>query len=66
MYLATWAVLIQFLFGLIVPLCTGADTPCDEDGTPKYEPSHPIALDCVLALKNPLVSWMRVAGTFSQ
>merc|ERR1719272_756588 len=32
MYMATWAVLIQFLFGLIVPLCTGQETPCDEDG----------------------------------
>merc|ERR1719329_2020522 len=51
MYMATWALLIQFLFGLIVPCCTGVATPCDEDGTPKYEPSHPIALYCVLALK---------------
>merc|ERR1719313_2526447 len=38
MYMATWALLIQFLFGLLVPLCTGTPTPCDEDGTPKYEP----------------------------
>merc|ERR1719446_1801785 len=51
MYMATWAVLIQFLFGLIVPLCTGTATPCDEDGTPEYKPAHPIALYCVLALK---------------
>merc|ERR1719375_893273 len=51
MYMATWALLIQFLFGLLVPLCTGQDTPCDEDGTPKYEPKHPIALYAVLALK---------------
>jgi len=51
MYMATWAILIQFLFGLIVPLCTGTATPCDEDGTPEYKPAHPIALYCVLALK---------------
>jgi len=51
MYMATWALLIQFLFGLLVPLCTGKETPCDEDGTPKYEPAHPIALYVVLALK---------------
>merc|ERR1719440_1210795 len=51
MYMATWALLIQFLFGLIMPLCTGQETPCDEDGTPKYEPKHPIALYAVLALK---------------
>jgi len=51
MYMATWAILIQFLFGLIVPCCTGVQTPCDEDGTPVYKPAHPIALYCVLALK---------------
>merc|ERR1719265_41912 len=51
MYMATWAILIQFLFGLFVPCCTGAETPCDEDGTPKYEPANPIALYCVLAMK---------------
>merc|ERR1719161_122519 len=51
MYMATWALLVQFLFGLLVPLCTGAQTPCDKDGTPKYEPAHPVALYCVLALK---------------
>merc|ERR1719443_2177378 len=51
MYMATWALLIQFLFGLLVPLCTGTATPCDADGTPKYEPDHPIALYTVLALK---------------
>merc|ERR1719161_1878802 len=51
MYMATWALLIQFLFGLLVPLCTGTPTPCDEDGTPKYEPDHKIALYAVLALK---------------
>jgi hypothetical protein len=52
MYMATWAVLIQFLMVLIIPCCTGStDVKCDEDGTPVYEPAHPIALYCVLALK---------------
>merc|ERR1719375_341507 len=51
MYMATWAILVQFLFGLIVPLCTGTPTPCDEDGTPKYEPEHKWALYAVLTLK---------------
>merc|ERR1719443_1342283 len=51
MYMATWALLFQFLFGLIVPFCTGTPTPCDADGTPTYTPAHPIALYAVLALK---------------
>jgi len=51
MYMATWAVLVQFLMCLIIPLCTGRTDKCDEDGTPKYEPDHKIALYCVLALK---------------
>merc|ERR1719359_1906767 len=29
MYMATWALLFQFLFGLLVPLCTGTETKCD-------------------------------------
>merc|ERR1719235_1208546 len=51
MYMATWALLFQFLFGLLVPLCTGTATPCDEDGTPIYKPKHEIAAYAVLALK---------------
>jgi len=51
MYMATWAVLIQFLMVLIIPCCTGATSKCDEDGTPEYKPENPIALYCVLALK---------------
>ena len=41
--MATWAGLIQFYFGLIVPVCTGRATPCDEDGTTEYKPARPIA-----------------------
>ena len=52
MYMATWAVLIQFLMVLIIPCCTGStEVKCDEDGTPVYAPENPIALYCVLALK---------------
>merc|ERR1719146_32418 len=51
MYMATWAVLIQFLVGLVVPLATGSPLQYDEDGTPKYEPSNPILLYIMLALK---------------
>merc|ERR1719298_128966 len=51
MYMATWALLIQFLFGLLVPLCTGTATPCDDDGTPVYKPQNEIATYAVLALK---------------
>ena len=52
MYMATWAVLVQFLMCLIVPCCTGStENKCDEDGTLVYKPEHPIALYCVLALK---------------
>merc|ERR1719158_2285450 len=51
MYMATWALLFQFLFGLLVPLCTGQASPCDKDGNPTYKPKNEVALYCVLALK---------------
>merc|ERR1719329_845017 len=38
MYMATWAVLVQFLMCLIVPCATGEPAKCDEDGTPVYAP----------------------------
>ena len=61
MYMATWAVLSQFLFGLLVPLCIGTATPCDEDGAPQYTPSHPIAVYGVL----PISCWDgHVSGRF--
>merc|ERR1719161_54284 len=41
MYMACWAVLVQFLMCLVVPLVTGKPAQCDEDGTPKWEPAHP-------------------------
>merc|ERR1719335_423624 len=50
MYMSTWAVLIQFLMVLLIPLCTlvmegKAHHPeIDEDGHPKWKPEGKIAL----------------------
>merc|ERR1719191_1428868 len=51
MYMATWAVLIQFLMCMIVPLATGSPAKTDADGTPIYEPTNPILTYIALALK---------------
>jgi len=51
MYMATWAVLLQFLMCLVVPLLTGKPAEIDEDGNVKWEPSNKIALYAVLAVK---------------
>merc|ERR1719158_1332511 len=51
MYMATWAVLIQFLMCLVVPIATGSPAKTDDDGTPIYEPSNPILTYIALALK---------------
>merc|ERR1719171_932147 len=51
MYMATWAVLIQFLMVLVVGLTTAGPVECDEDGTPKWEPSNPILTYVALGLK---------------
>merc|ERR1719388_422423 len=51
MYMATWAVLIQFLMCLVVPLATGEPAKTDADGTPIYEPKNPILTYIALALK---------------
>merc|ERR1719456_1152049 len=51
MYMATWAVLIQFLMVLFVGLTTGGNVDCDEDGTPKWEPAHPYLTYVALGLK---------------
>merc|ERR1719355_532586 len=39
MYMATWAVLIQFLMVIFVGLTSGKDVELDEDGSPKWEPT---------------------------
>merc|ERR1719460_1063807 len=51
MYMATWAVLIQFLMVIFVGLTTAGPVPIDEDGTPKWEPTHPILTYVALGLK---------------
>jgi hypothetical protein len=51
MYMATWAVLVQFLMCLIVPCATGEPAKCDEDGTPVYAPDNQILLYCALTIK---------------
>merc|ERR1719262_1265935 len=51
MYMATWAVLIQFLMVLFVGLSTAGPVQLDDDGTPKWEPSNPILTYVALALK---------------
>merc|ERR1719446_1246969 len=40
MYMATWAVLIQFLMCLIIPIATGAPAQLDEDGNAKWAPEN--------------------------
>merc|ERR1719359_1622260 len=51
MYMATWAVLIQFLMVLLVGLTTAGPVQLDEDGTPKWEPSNPILVYVASGLK---------------
>merc|ERR1719389_630942 len=51
MYMATWAVLIQFLMVLVVGLSTQSDVKLDEDGTPIWEPSMQILKWVALGLK---------------
>merc|ERR1719440_1935314 len=51
MYMATWAVLIQFLMCMVVPLVTGSPAKTDEDGTPIYEPSNKFLVWIALGLK---------------
>merc|ERR1719392_421156 len=51
MYMATWAVLVQFLMVLVVGIASGGRVPVDEDGTPKWEPSNAILVWIALGLK---------------
>merc|ERR1719171_1380194 len=56
MYMATWAVLIQFLMCLLVGLGAwfnneSAKVECDDDGTPKWQPGNPILVYVASALK---------------
>merc|ERR1719506_243055 len=51
MYMATWAVLIQFLMVLFVGITSGKDVELDEDGSPKWEPTMDMLKYVALALK---------------
>merc|ERR1719399_1842926 len=51
MYMATWAVLIQFLMVLAVGAFSQSDVKLDEDGTPIWEPTMSILKYVALALK---------------
>merc|ERR1719267_388979 len=57
MYMATWAILLQFLMVLLIPLCTlvmegkAVHPELDEDGNVKWEPSGKIALICVQVVR---------------
>merc|ERR1719473_1292983 len=51
MYMATWAVLIQFLMVLVVGIASGGRVQCDEDGTPLWKPSNAILVWVALGLK---------------
>merc|ERR1719465_171764 len=57
MYMATWAILIQFIMVLLIPLCTlvmegkATHPEVDEDGHPKFKPEGKIALVCVEVIR---------------
>jgi len=51
MYMATWAILIQFLMCLITPLCTGEPTKLDEDGNVIWKPEHPFMFAAVQVVR---------------
>merc|ERR1719158_1323843 len=57
MYMATWALLLQFLMVLLIPLCTyvmegkATQPELDEDGNVKWKPEGKIALICVQVVR---------------
>jgi len=51
MYMATWALLIQFVMVLVTPCATGSPAQVDEDGNIKLEPEHPIFLYIIIAIR---------------
>merc|ERR1719424_993283 len=51
MYMATWAVLIQFLMVVFVGVTSGKRIELDEDGSPKWEPTMDMLKYVALALK---------------
>jgi len=51
MYMATWALLIQFVMVLVTPCATGTPAQIDEDGNIKWEPEHPILNYAIIAIR---------------
>lgn len=51
MYMATWAILLQFFMVCIVPIATGSPGECDEDGNIKWEPDNKCLFYCVQAIR---------------
>merc|ERR1719359_1724896 len=51
MYMATWALLIQFIMVLVTPCATGTPAEVDDDGNIKCEPEHPFFLYSIIAIR---------------
>jgi hypothetical protein len=51
MYMATWALLIQFVMIAITPCATGMPGQVDEDGNIKWAPEHPVLFYIVKAIQ---------------
>jgi hypothetical protein len=51
MYMATWALLIQFVMIVITPCATGSPAHVDEDGNIKWQPEHPVLFYIVQAIR---------------
>merc|ERR1719199_730101 len=51
MYLCTWAVFIQFMMCLIIPVFTGKAAETDADGNVVYKPDNKIALYVAVTVK---------------
>jgi hypothetical protein len=51
MYMASWALLIQFIMIIVNSFATGAPGKVDEDGNTKWEPEHPCLFYTVQAVK---------------
>merc|ERR1719387_465921 len=70
MYMATWAILLQFLMVLLIPLCTlvmegkATHPELDDDGNVKWNPSGKIAL-IVVQIIRWLGFFLLYAGTIT-
>merc|ERR1719314_36699 len=53
MYMATWALLIQFVMVLVTPCATGTPAQIDEDGNIKWEPDNKILFYAVVTIRAP-------------